>query len=442
VRRPSLWRLVPLVPSIGLFAVLLRTPADQIGDLMTPLFLVAVVAGAVAVALCAPLVSYVAARGLVASGRTDLRLAGRGIQSQAAPIARRVVALGLAVFVVVGGAGLLSIYEGTTYLKAAIHQVEVGPQEIHVSTDRTVPAGLAADIAAVPGVRAVVPGYPLSPTTCTDAGPATCPMVFVGTCADLAALMVTTGCRDDQPAWIGTSADDLPEGMVLLADEVDELDMAGPDGTVHTVALTGTITQDVRATEERWVWPGADQVFLPAALAQEWGVEATHLTVVADVGPAVRDEVSDLAAAAGTYADATALYDYEQVSATRTAAWTVMAVAVGVALLAYALATVDRARETRRPRARLVALGIPVALLRRVQGVQNLVPLLTTVVLAVGLGLAATAVLAHTAERPFAISPGLLATLLGLVLAGAVLVSCATLPLTRSRIRASDLRDD
>ena len=94
------------------------------------------------------------------------------------------------------------------------------------------------------------------------------------------------------------------------------------------------------------------------------------------------------------------------------------------------------------PSARLVALGVPAALLRRVDGVQNLIPLLTTIVLATGLGLISTSALAHTAAQPFALSPTVLGRLLALVAVGAVLMSCVTIPFTRSRIRASDLRDE
>lgn len=440
-RRPSWWRLAPLVPTALGFAAVLAVPAGELGDWAAPVFLLATVSGAVSVALAAPLVSYATAGGLIGSGRTGLLLAGRQIQTQAAPISRRVMALGLAVYVVVGGAGLLSLAESATHLRAAIHEMEVGPQRIHVSLDEPVPARFRDELAEVPGVQAVVPLYSLSPVGCDGAEPRPCPRLFVGTCESLSALMVVTGCRDDQPAWIESDLREF-EYLILPTASVDVLDVVGADGTPHTVHLTGAITQDVPATTQRWVWPGQDHVFIPADLARGWGLEPFALTVVADAGAEVSARVHALTEAAGGWADTTAQYDYQSVVATRTAAWTVMAVSVGVALLAYGLATVDRAREQRRPRARLVALGVPAALLRRVEGVQNLIPLVTTIVLAAGLGLVATWVLAHTDDQPFALDPALLTTLLGLVAAGAVLVSCATIPLTRRRLRASDLRDD
>ena len=114
------------------------------------------------------------------------------------------MALGLAVYVVVGGAGLLSIYEGTTHLRAAIHEMEVGPQQIHVSLDRPVPAQLSDELAAVPGVQAVVPLFSVNALACSTLDAFRCPHLFIGTCESLSALMVVTGCRDDQPAWIET----------------------------------------------------------------------------------------------------------------------------------------------------------------------------------------------------------------------------------------------
>ena len=172
-RRPSWWRLAPLVPTALAFAVVLTVPADRLGDWAAGLFLVAVVSGAVTVALCTPLLSYGTAGGLVGSGRTDLLLAGRGIQTQAAPIGRRVMALGLAVYVVVGGAGYLSLVESAMHLRAAIHEMEVGPQQIYVSLDGPVSARFRDELAAVPGVQAVVPIFSIGAATCgPDAPPA------------------------------------------------------------------------------------------------------------------------------------------------------------------------------------------------------------------------------------------------------------------------------
>jgi len=445
VRKPSLWRLAPLAASVAAFVGLLALPAGGYGALVTPLFLTGILSGALGIVLAAPLVTFAAASGLVRTGRVTGVLAGRGIQTQSAPIGRRVVALGLAVYVVVGGAGMLGVYENTLYLKAAIHQIEVGPQEIAVTTSGSLPGTLVADLAHVAGVRAVIPVYPIGDSRCgVGAVEGECASVFVGTCDGLSALMVVTGCRDDQPAWITADPRGYQDEMPPVA-RVDSIDVTvddGQDGPTHTVELTATLTQDVPATTRKWVWPGQADVFIPASLAERWGVAPTVATVVADAGAQIRLEVQQVAERDDAQAFSGDLHDYNQVVSTRTAAWTVMALGIAVALLTYALSTVDRARETRRPRARLVALGVPAGLLRRVGGVQNAIPLVATVLLAAGLGLVTTLALSHTADQPFAIAPGVAVTLFGGVVLGAALVSAATMPLTRGRTRASDLREE
>jgi len=443
-RRPSLWRLAPLVPAVAAIAVLLAPPVRGHDNLVTPLFLTGILSGALGIALAAPLAAYAVASGLVRNGRVTAVLAGRGIQTQSASIGRRAIALGLAVYVVIGGAGMLGIYQNTLYLKAAIHQFEVGPQSIAVlpgAAAEPLSGSLSADLKRVPGVRAVIPGYSIGQTGCGVGSADGCVTVFVGTCQNLAPLMVTSGCRDDQPAWISsdrTGHEDATEPVT----RIDSVGVAGLTGPAHTVQLTGTITQDVPATAAMWVWPGQAAVFLPASLAEQWGVEPTSATVVADAGSQVRHDVGEVAARDGAFALTLELSDYQRVVSTRTAAWAVMAIGIGVALLGYGLATVDRARETRRPRARLVALGVPARLLRRVSAIQSAIPLSVTVLLAAGLGLAATLALSHMADQTFAIDPRVAVTLICGVVVGAALVSAATMPLTRGRVTAADLREE
>ncbi|MCR6494768.1 FtsX-like permease family protein [Cellulomonas sp. P24] len=442
IRQPSLWRLAPLAASVAAFVGLLSLPAGGYGALVTPLFLTGILSGALGIALAAPVVTFVAASGLVRSGRVTGVLAGRGIQTQSAPIGRRVVALGLAVYIVVGGAGLLGVYENTLYLKAAIHQIEVGPQEIGISTSGPLTGTLAADLGRVAGVRAVVPGYPIDDSRCSvgtvDGG---CASVFVGTCDGLSALMVVTGCRDDQPAWIAADLRAYKDNVTAV-DSINVTVDDGRDRPTHTVELAATFTQNVPATTREWVWPGRADVFIPASLAESWGVAPTGAAVIADAGAQIRVQVEQVAQRHSAQSFSLELRDYDQVVSIRTAAWTVMSLAIGVALLTYALSTIDRALETRRARARLVSLGVPARLLRRVGSVQNAIPLVSNIVLAAGLGLVTTLALSHNADQPFAIAPGVAVTLFGGVVLGAALVSAATMPLTRGRTRASDLREE
>ena len=61
---------------------------------------------------------------------------------------------------------------------------------------------------------------------------------------------------------------------------------------------------------------------------------------------------------------------------------------LAVALLVLALASIDEARESRRGRGRLVALGVPAAVLRRAQWLALAVPLGVSLAIAIPLGLA------------------------------------------------------
>jgi len=441
VRPPSRWRLVPLVPAGVAFALLLSVEPGTTDPVAAPVLLGGVLSGALGVALVAPLLSYSVAGRLARSQRLAPALAGRGIQTQSVSIGRRVVALGLAVYVVLGGAGMVGVLEGRTHVRAAIQQIEAGPQAIHLTGLDLSPA-LEADVEQVAGVRAVVPQYSVGPAGCGAGEPApACTLtVFVGTCDGLSARMVVTGCRDDSPAWIES---DLTGYDVVAVERPASLELVGEGGrALGAVDLVSTITQDVPATARSWVWPGDADVFVPVALAVERGLEPTSALVVADAGAVVRAQVNDVAVRYGAQAHNPYLSDYQEVVATRTVAWTLMGVGIGVALLAYGLATVDRAREQRRPRARLVALGVPATLLRQVGAVQGLLPLVTTILLAAALGAVTTAALSHYADQDFAIAPRVAVGLIGATTVGALLVTLATVPLTRGSVRAEDLRQE
>lgn len=448
VRTPSPWRLVPLPLAVAAFAYLLTRAPGTTHPSVTPIFLGGVVCGALGIALATPVVTSLLAARMVRSSRLTVLLAGRGMQTQPESIGRRVAALGLAVYVVVGGAGVLGIYEGTTHLTAAVTQVERGPQTILISPrypDSDLAADLLAEIEGMAGVRAVVPSYFVTPQGCGGEHfePVCGNEIIVADCADLSALMVAAGCRDDEVAWIESDITGYEDVVPPSGARPTALDLVDFDGrALGTHALTGTIVQDVPATADLWTWPATYSVFVPLGLAEEWGLPVLGATVVADAGTDVRTDVIAAAERRGTYAENPYLYDYLQVVSTRTAAWTVLAVGTGVALLAYGLATVDHALERRRSRARLVALGVPARLLRRVVAVQNTGPLLAATALAAVLGIGATAALSHYDGQGFALSPQVLAGIFAATTAGAIAVSLLATPLTRAAIRAEDLRDE
>jgi hypothetical protein len=252
-----------------------------------------------------------------------------------------------------------------------------------------------------------------------------------------------TGCRDDRAAWIvHEGAGDASPAWA--PERVDTLHLADRDsGATYAVALPGEMAQDEGAvTSQRPLGGASYDVFVPQALADAWGARVSGLEVTARGGPDVRDRLRAVVVAHGAWGDVPELHDYRQVVTVRTTVWSVVGIAVAVSLLTYGLTTIDRARERRRGRARLVAVGVPARVLRRAQALAGALPLLVAVVIGTGLGVVATAAYSHVAGSAFAIEPTVLALMNITVLAGALAVSFVTLPLTRTVVTSEDLRQE
>lgn len=450
---PSLWRLVPVPIAVVLLAAVFATPPDEVTTRTALALYGAAVAAAFSVALVTPLVIAAVARLLVRTPAVSPMLAGRFVQTQGAAISRRVTALGVTTFVVVSAAGYLGLYESDPVTAAYVHQVERGPQEIWInSSDSQAPLdpNLVDRLDDVAGVQGVWPMWTLWPSQCTvDAhGEGSCPRLFVGTCDDLALLASVSGCSDGEAAWIERTA--VPPTLDPSW-FTDPANYGSPVGltvgeTGDSIALTvsGSITQDVEATMQRWPGPTPYDLFVPISVAQEHdAVESTRLNVVADAGSAVRTEVLELAESTGAWAFVPAIPDYQRIVTLRTVVWSVAAASITVALLVFTLMSIDRARTQRRARARLVAVGVPARVLRRAQGLSNGTPLAVAVLLALGLGWASVAALIHTADSTgLPIDWPLLAATSAVIVLAAALVSLVTLPLTRAAIRADDLRQE
>lgn len=444
--RLSLWRLAPVPVALACFGILLTTPPDEVDDATVVALLVGLAASGVAVVLVTPLVSSRVSGALTRAGGVPALLAGRAVQTQPAATGRRVVALGLTVFVAFAAAGYLGVYESTPHLAYAIHSIEEGPQRMFVTAgdsredlrDEVLPA-----MERVDGVLDAELSYAVDPATCAEGDGSDCPSVYVGTCERLERAIVVAGCRDDQAAWI--VHDGVGDASPAWAPErVDTLLLADRDsGATYTVPLPGEMTQDDDAvTSQRPLGGASYDVFVPQGLADGWGVRVSGAELTALGGPDVRERLLAVVDAHGAWGDVPELHDYRQVVTVRTTVWSVVGIAVAVSLLTYGLTTIDRARERRRGRARLVAVGVPARALRRAQALAGALPLVVAVVVGTGLGVVATAAYSHVAGAVFAIEPTVLALMIATVLVGALAVSLATLPLTRSTVTAEDLRQE
>ncbi|MBO3100563.1 FtsX-like permease family protein [Cellulomonas fengjieae] len=449
-RDPSPWRLLTFGLAVVTLAwVATRTPESVNQAPVVIALLVGALAAAISTALAAPVLGAWAARLLARPRWTAGLLAGRAIQAEPAGAARLVAGIGTTTFLIIAAAGVLGAYESTPQYRYAAQILDGGPQRIWVrSADGSATAQFQPEdvraLSAVPGVHGVVPQHDLTQAGCDPTDPMGCAVVFVGTCAQLDLVMVSTGCRDDRAATI-TLTDLGAEGWVPPANEVElggTLDLV-QDGTGPPVGVDVSgppIVQDVSATIDRWVYQAQLTAFVPVGLVADLAGPPRAIDVVADPGTPVQDAVAAVAAERGLAVVPYPMSDYDDVMQVRAVVWTISGVAIGIGLLALALTALDRAAENRRAVARQIAVGVPARTLRTGQLLQTLVPLATSLTLAVGCGLLLLLAYANVGDLPRIVSPATLGAFLSATLVGAVLVSAATLPLVRTWLTGELLR--
>ncbi|WP_149205352.1 ABC transporter permease [Actinotalea subterranea] len=454
-RDPSLWRLTLLLTAVApmaLLAAIGRTASwlQSTGGLV--LLVAGAMAGAIAIAQVTPLVSAWLARLLIRGGSTPAVLAGRAIQTEPGGTARLVSGLGVAVYLALAALAVLSAYESTPQYQFALQTIREGPQPISVGHQRDGQGSRVAPLtreemaalSTVPGVRAVVPGYETSVDDVCAPEEACFADVFVGTCAQLAEVMVARGCSDDTAAVIaierfaGTQWGwDAGQGELDTATSLDI--RFSEDGPPSAVTLGAPIMQDSAATQALWVYQSSYNVFVPQHIADAADAHPLSATVIADGGLAVQQAVAR-AAPPGVVVEPYPLWDYDSVMRVRALITTLCAVVIGLGMLSLAMTTVDRAVDRRRSVARQIAIGIPPRVLRGAQLLETLVPLGIAVTLATGLGALMVRAWAALAEWPPLADGVQLGLVASASLIGAVLVSLSTLPLIRTRITPDLLR--
>jgi hypothetical protein len=134
--------------------------------------------------------------------------------------------------------------------------------------------------------------------------------------------------------------------------------------------------------------------------------------------------------------------EYDFVQRLELLVWTIAGVILAVGLLAFGLATIDRAVQHRKETTALRLVGIGAAALRRSQWVEATVPIGTGAALAVVLGaLAGATYLRWGQVDPHTSLPWQATWLLvGIAVAGAVLVGAATVVAANPRIRPDEIR--
>jgi hypothetical protein len=366
-RRPRAWRLAVL--GAGLAALAWPATLDPVApkdDLSTALFLGGTVATGVGIALVTPLVTWWLSGALTRLRGVAPLLAGRAIQTDSAGASRVVAGLGVAVFVSAGALGLLGQVERGSRYVAQVYGA--GPQQVRVSTrDEAGPSAptLADDdlasLSALPGVLGVVPDHGVrAPVVEGWSVP-----VFVGTCAQLALVVESSGCDDaraarivpDSPQIPGT--DPIPDGELadrvdVAVDASDPLDLLDGDDVVgtRTVDLAGPpVVEHLARQVDRWANPTSYAAFVPVSLVSDLVGQPSRAVVVAVGGTRVQDVLAAWADERGYRTSPYPRGAYDTLLAIRAGILTLCAVVVGVGLLILGLTAADRGPRRRGGRA-------------------------------------------------------------------------------------------
>lgn len=458
-RRPAWWRLLPLGAGMGLLAW--AATRSQSPDVNPPAALIRTFfAGVALTAVALPLVVPVAVRLLADAGARwastpTTAIAARRLQQEPAGTTRLVAALLVALFVVAGGRCVLTAFETTPQYQRAAAAATTGPQLAQLS----VPAGVelnAGRLAALPGVRAIVPGRQVG-TACTPAElrdyppdaapPPNCGDAFIGTCTQLASFSPrTTGCRDGRAAWLnpGYESSSGRLSSVTLRSQPsytqDGTEVPGPGGLLR---LDGLGEIDVRRLSGDPSWTVQQQLFVPPTTP---GVQALlgHAStwfVALDGGdPPVR--ALQAAVPEAVYVFVEERTDLRTVQGYRAVLYAVAGVVLALGLASLLISGVDRAMERRRHLAALTVLGVPARVVRRSQLLQVAAPLAIGLPMAGGTGLlAGTAYLNLIGARASTPWPAITALVLGALVASA-LVAAATVAGLGGRLRPHELRQE
>ncbi len=382
-RRPSPWRLLPLAAGLVLSAVGLTSDGSFSDPQMYAFMGGAVLCGLGALVVVPVLTRLLADLMVRVPGRPALRIAGRRLQTQPGGVSRVLAGLLIGLFLVTGGRMVVGAFENTSSYVSAALAIEGGQAPYDVSLPRGVDPDAAAEtLAGLDGVRGAYVERLVR--TAGRTGHLAALAALVGTCADLAvAVPGSTGCTNDTPAWLG------PDGEAWAGDASAGLVWRGHGEELALPAPTATIGLPADVDPEIGV---NLSVFLPAStpgMPDLVGPGAGDVVAVVDPAPGVRRElraaVADLAPRAYV-SPRFELAEYAFVAGLRSLVWAVAAVVLGVGLLGFAMAAVDRTLSRRAELVSLQLVGTPRRVLRAAQWWEAALPLAVGLPLAVLLG--------------------------------------------------------
>ena len=445
LRRPSLARAVPLALGLGLGLVtwdIGRGPDRTVSESDVVLLFAGIGLTGLGMVLVVPVFVRLLADVLHRASRGPVTLiAARRLQAQPAGVTRLVSALMIGLFLVTGARGVLVAFESTPQYEDAAANVEVEQRASFTSAARTADADVAT-ARGVQGVRdvitfAVLTGNPGNHVRRNPSWPTT---ALVGTCDDLARLAPgVTSCRDGRPMtltpwWVDEAPESITWGVERRRDDrAATLTLPAP-----TTVMRG---DDDNPERQQLVRPVYADVFLPVdtpGLRPLLASAKRESVVIAGPGRDLHEVLQDAGLQSTTAVD---LPTYDFVASVRTLVWTVAAVILGLGLLTFAVAAVDRAIARRRELVSLQLVGTPPGLLRRAQWLEAALPTATGATFAIAAGLYAGASylrLDGQVSPPWRQSVGL--TVVALV--ASALVATITVVASATRIDPDHLRSE
>ncbi|HEX7131935.1 MAG TPA: FtsX-like permease family protein, partial [Iamia sp.] len=368
---PRAYRLVPLLGGIawlGYLAYVSDIGASRSGASQAYSYLVGIVATMIGLVVAGPWLTLVGSRLLARrAGRPVALIAARRLGDDPKGAFRAVSGLVMAVFVASCAIGTLTTivaYNGGTAGDTEVTRGTV----VHGTTQgragqeplAAIPAAVAADLAATPGVEAVAT---IHVADVPDDAPGRRPeeVVFYATCADMAAAPALGHC----PAGAETAFVMPHFGGGVIEDEPDMAEITWPAGDL-TVAEVERLPVDVIvvATDASTAAVERVRTILAGAVPTEW--------------PPM------------TPAELTA-EDQGEIDRFRQLANVVLLASLPIAGCSLAVNVAGSLAARRRPFRLLRLSGVPLGTLRRVVAVEAVVPLVASVAVSAAAGLLAAA---------------------------------------------------
>jgi len=380
--------------------------------------------------------------------RPLLLIAGRRLQAQPSGVTRIVAGLLIGLFIVAGGRAVVVAFEDTNQYRSAALMESIG-QVGSMLVERDAAEEVIERLRARPDVAVVQPVTVLE-TTCSEDDFECGWRAYVGTCADLAAVVPTVqGCQDGVVTRLNQFADGTEHRAGMPAESarwnaqgstaepsirlpMPEAPLEDSSGMYSAAALDGILLVPPNLPEVADLIPRADIELL---------IRAEPGSPIEDVFDALHNPTNSVDSGfLGGTLPSTDYYRF--VVGLKALVGAIAALVLALGLITFLFSAVDRALSRRSEVIALQLVGVPSTLLRRSQAVEALAPLGLGAALAIGLGfLAGTSFLAFGGILDLApLRPTLI--LVAAAIAGSALVAALVAAMASPSIRAEHIRSE